>query len=108
VPKAEVAVIRSVRGSRDLPCLAVRDRWWRGNLIAKPRGKVLPKVDKSIGRIFLQGFQSVPTEALRILSEYASVTKDFLDCVIDASWLPADKEKMKDVLKLELTTCNQR
>jgi hypothetical protein len=46
---------------------------WRGNMVARPRGNVLPTtVDKSTTdaaskdpSTFLQGFESVPTEALR-------------------------------------------
>jgi hypothetical protein len=33
-------------------------------------------------------------------TEPSAKTEDFPDCIIDASWRPADKEKMKVVLKL--------
>src|SRR5262249_19662130 len=46
------------------------------------------------------GLQTLPTDALQILIDYSALHEDFPDCVIDTSWLPVDKEKMKDVLKL--------
>jgi hypothetical protein len=46
------------------------------------------------------GLQTLPADALQILIDYSALQEDFPDCVIDTSWLPADKEKMKDVLKL--------
>jgi hypothetical protein len=51
-------------------------------------------------RELASGLQTLPTDALQILIDYSALHEDFPDCVIDTSWLPVDKEKMKDVLKL--------
>jgi hypothetical protein len=44
--------------------------------------------------------ENLEADAPRILREYATLHEDFPGCVIDSSWLPADKQKMIDVLKL--------
>jgi hypothetical protein len=55
---------------------------------------------------YLKCFQSLPADALQILANYSELHTDFAGCVIDTSWLPADKEKMKNVLKLSWLRAN--
>jgi hypothetical protein len=48
----------------------------------------------------VSGLQTLPTDALQILIDYSALVEGFPDCVIDSSWLPANKEQMKGALKL--------
>ena len=61
-----------------------------------PRNASKPKVSDYIERLEKQ--------TLQILKEYAKLHAKFPRCVIDISWLPADKQRIVEVIKLAWLT----
>jgi hypothetical protein len=47
-----------------------------------------------------KGAEALEADALRILYEYSKLQADFPGCIMDTSWLPASKQRIKEALKL--------